>query len=249
MPVYVIADDAGAVETIDSALDVLIQAGILDGVAAFANFDGLGRCRGWRRGGISVGIHLNLSTGKPVLPGSEIASLVDSSGRFRDPRDQDGDDPAGLLSTYVRDQAGRVREVDLEKEFRAQVDRFCSVLGHSPDFVSVHHDLDVLEPVRSAADAVVHGSHCRDTRRRAGALDVYEYSLHPRGVAVDTVIAYLCRVLEPTSSGSVEEIICHPAERADGLNEITVYCSQRVAEFRALLSTPVRDALIGARSV
>lgn len=248
MAIKVIADDGGAIPAIDDAIDALVNLNVLHGVAAFATFDQLERCRSWREKGADVGIHLNLSTGSPVDDPANIPSLVDQSGCFWDPRDQPGRDPKEMVVSYMNAQTSRLVPSEVAREFTAQVERFTSVLGFEPDFVSVHHDLDLIDSVRTAADAAQPGKLCRQTRRQRGLLNLYEYALHPSGVTVATVSAYLCGVLSRAKDVAAAEVICHPALEMEELDSITVYAEQRATEYLALQSSVVRVAIEDAQS-
>lgn len=247
MPVRLIADDAAAAPAIDSAIDALIDIGVLDGVAVFANFGGLPRCRTWCERGVSVGIHLNLSTGPPVLPAERVQSLLGPSGHFSDPRDQAGSDPTQLLESYRSTQRGRIEFDELVDEFSAQAAAFEAALGQRPRFVSVHHDLDVMEVVRRAADSAVPHEMCRQSRLESGLLSVYEYELHSPHATVGGIGNYFCEVLSSLDREVDAEVICHPAASVEGLNSMTIYCEQRVKEYHALQTPPVLKALSSTR--
>jgi predicted glycoside hydrolase/deacetylase ChbG (UPF0249 family) len=65
-----------------------------------------------RAEGLPVGVHLNLTRGRPCLPPREVPSLVTGGGAFyRSP------------SFFARAYAGLVRPAEVEAECRAQIDR------------------------------------------------------------------------------------------------------------------------------
>ena len=78
---------------------------------------------------LSVGIHLNLTDGRPVLTGRQVPSLVDSRGRFH---------PFSQLQRRLWRLQIRSREV--EAEFRAQIQQMKS-LGLAPTHADSHHHL------------------------------------------------------------------------------------------------------------
>ncbi len=82
---------------------------------------------------LGVGLHLNLTLGRPLSPPSTIPSLVDSEGKF------------------VRDApqvATRADPGDVERELRAQVDAFVSLMGRFPTHLDSHHHVGRHSPMR-----------------------------------------------------------------------------------------------------
>lgn len=81
----VTADDYGASAFIDAGIHRAIRGGAVTTVSAFANYQETGRpiARLARdHPGVGVGVHLNVTSGSPVLEPSEIPSLIDDAGRF-----------------------------------------------------------------------------------------------------------------------------------------------------------------------
>jgi predicted glycoside hydrolase/deacetylase ChbG (UPF0249 family) len=76
---------------------------------------------------LSVGIHLNLTEGKPVLPPDEVPSLVNDADEF-----------AGPIRMGHRLLRWRVSGSEIEAEFRAQIRRMKS-LGLAPTHADSHH--------------------------------------------------------------------------------------------------------------
>jgi chitin disaccharide deacetylase len=82
-----------------------------------------------RDSGLGVGLHLNLTLGRPLSKGR---SLVDAGGRFvRDPRRA----------------AARADAKDVEREVAAQIDRFATLMRRSPTHLDTHHHVGLLDPV------------------------------------------------------------------------------------------------------
>ena len=82
-----------------------------------------------RNSGFGVGIHVNLMLGK-LLSGA--CSLTDSEGRFvRDPRHA----------------AARANVKDVEREVRAQLEKFASLMRRAPTHLDTHHHVGLLAPV------------------------------------------------------------------------------------------------------
>jgi predicted glycoside hydrolase/deacetylase ChbG (UPF0249 family) len=80
---------------------------------------------------LGVGVHLNVCTGKPVLPPREIPSLVDANGLFHSP---------ALMARKL--WLWKVAACDLEAEFRAQI-RWIKDRGIAPTHADSHHHMHI----------------------------------------------------------------------------------------------------------
>ncbi len=72
-----------------------------------------------------VGVHLNITTGKPVLPPEDLSTLVDSNGDFK------GEE-------FIFDNMDSLNLIQIEKEWRAQIIGFLIKFGR-PDHLNSHH--------------------------------------------------------------------------------------------------------------
>ena len=82
-----------------------------------------------RAGTLGLGLHVNLTLGKPLSKGR---SLVDAQGRFvRD----------------ARRAAARATVRDVEREVAAQIERFIKLVGRQPTHLDSHHHVGLHEPV------------------------------------------------------------------------------------------------------
>jgi predicted glycoside hydrolase/deacetylase ChbG (UPF0249 family) len=83
-----------------------------------------------RDAGLGIGLHVNLTLGKPLTRG---ASLIDAGGAFvRD----------------ARRAAARANGHDVEREIGAQIERFETLTKHVPTHLDTHHHVGLLVPVR-----------------------------------------------------------------------------------------------------
>jgi chitin disaccharide deacetylase len=120
-------------EGIVTSTSVLGNCGDLPGVqAALAEAPTLG-----------VGIQLTLVRGGPVSDAAAIPSLVDQAGRF----------PGRAREVYFAWLAGRLRPVEIEREFDAQVRR-AREAGLRPDHLNTQHHIGFIPPVGLAVEAV-----------------------------------------------------------------------------------------------
>ena len=99
---------------------------------------------------LGLGLHVTLTWGRPVLPASDVPSLVSDEGVFQD------------IFFFFRSpsEAGHLRA-----EIRAQFDRFVEIAGQMPDHLDAHQFAANLVPEAFAALielAVQHGLPIRN---------------------------------------------------------------------------------------
>ena len=128
----------------------------------------------------NIGIHLNLTYGKSVLPANEVPSLVDENGVFH----------------YVCMLGYYTQYLDAKKELRAQIEKFLDS-GLTPDHLDHHHYfneipnilkayLELAEeyklPVRSMDE------NARNRAREMGVktTDEFSFAFHGNGVDIST---------------------------------------------------------------
>lgn len=128
----------------------------------------------------NIGIHLNLTYGKSVLPKEEIPSLVDENGVFH----------------YVCMLGYYTQYLDAKKELRAQIEKFLAT-GLTPTHLDHHHYfneipnilkayLELAEeynlPVRSMDE------NARNLARQMGlrTTDEFSFAFHGNGVDIST---------------------------------------------------------------
>lgn len=82
---------------------------------------------------LGLGLHLNLTSGYPVLPASSIPTLVKPDGLFFTPPEW-------------AEQFLQVAPDDIRRELTAQVEKFIAVTGKPPDHLDSHHHITYLHP-------------------------------------------------------------------------------------------------------
>jgi predicted glycoside hydrolase/deacetylase ChbG (UPF0249 family) len=101
--------------------------------------------RAWRQAGrpLELGWHPCLTLDQPILPGSQVASLVGPGYRF------------WTLGQFLRRlYLGRIRFAEVEAELRAQYQRFCDLTGSFPLVVNSHHHVQVFPPMGAILQSV-----------------------------------------------------------------------------------------------
>ena len=147
----VVADDFGIGPATTAGILHLAGKGVVTGTVLIVNSPYAEEAVGlWNRAGrpADLGWHPNLTLDSPVLPASEVPSLVDAGGKFYP------------LPRFLRRWLlGRMAPRDIEAEFRAQLLRFRELTGQAPTLVNAHQHVILFEPL---------GSIILDVMRRQG---------------------------------------------------------------------------------
>ncbi len=126
----VTADDYGMCESVDKAIDAGIENGIITTTNVMLNMDTLHNAKDLRARypHISIGVHWNVTTGRPLSDPKDIPTLVDENGDFF------------TISTFKkRYSKGLVSPSDLEKELEAQCVLFEKTCGCA-DYWNTHEN-------------------------------------------------------------------------------------------------------------
>jgi predicted glycoside hydrolase/deacetylase ChbG (UPF0249 family) len=129
--VIVNADDFGMSRGITDGIIFTHRYGIVTSASLMANMPAAEYAleRVAKFPNLSVGVHLNICAGKPVLPINEVRSLVGSDGQFHPPRVMIG-----------RLCSGRVRGREIFAEYRAQI-CWMKQRGYAPTHADSHHHM------------------------------------------------------------------------------------------------------------
>ncbi|HNV86212.1 MAG TPA: ChbG/HpnK family deacetylase [Candidatus Omnitrophota bacterium] len=185
-----------------------------------------------KRKRLGVGLHLNVTLGKPLLPPEEVPSLTDGKGAFGKRKDFSG-----------------VSRVELLLEFERQIERFSEIFGQAPSHLDTHHQIHddpaVFEVMRFLAfrhRLPVRLSRCfgKAEKERFGAQKIpFADFLVPD---LDPARAWTERPLERAlgkMTGGIYELMCHPARCDARLKRISSFNLPRESELRALCSREV----------
>lgn len=128
--IIVTADDYGMCEVVDNAIDAGIENGFITTTNVMLNMDSLERAKTLRQRypHLSIGVHWNVTTGKPLCTPDEIPSLVDENGVF------------WSIGEFKRRFGKKlIVEAELEKELEAQYALFEQTCGHA-DYWNTHEN-------------------------------------------------------------------------------------------------------------
>jgi predicted glycoside hydrolase/deacetylase ChbG (UPF0249 family) len=123
------ADDLGLSAATNRAILAASQRGIVTSTTALVNMPGASEgIQQMQRLApeIGLGLHVNLTEGRPVLAAAQVPSLVQAEGIF-----------VGGRRTLWAMRKWQVQEV--AAEVKAQFDRFVEISGRAPDHLDSHH--------------------------------------------------------------------------------------------------------------
>ncbi len=132
--VIVNGDDFGLSPGVNEAIRTLHKKGRLNSVSIMVNMPWSPEALAYARSAadLRLGLHLNLTTGRPVLPAGRVPTLVDGRGSFYD--------LSALLSRLV---AGRINRSEIRAELAAQMET-CLKSGLRPTHVDSHMHFHAL---------------------------------------------------------------------------------------------------------
>jgi hopanoid biosynthesis associated protein HpnK len=142
----VTADDFGLTTRVNEAIALACRRGVVTTASLMVTGAGFESAVDLARNtpGLDLGLHLNLTEGKPVSSWTTVPSLADSSG-FTYPH------PSKLAAALI---FGKVRVSDLEREIRSQIEKAVSTglrITHVDGHKHVHAMPAVFRLMRSIA--------------------------------------------------------------------------------------------------
>ena len=188
--------------------------------------------------GLDVGVHINLTFGKPLSELSEVRSLVDDSGTF-------------WRKPLLLKEMAKASEV--EKEIRRQF-KLCLDTGIVISHLDTHHHLHAAFPLvldilislakehKLGVRSVNH--EMRDKLQKAGipTPDNFNESFYGK----DNISVDKFRNVIDTAPNGFCEIMCHPGYVDDELKEKSSYNDLREIEMETLTNPKVLEILRGS---
>lgn len=248
------ADDFGLSPGVSRGILRAHWEGIVTSTTFMVNFPWAAEMAGLLRRAprLGVGLHLNLTTGAPVLPPAEVPSLVGPDGRF-------GRSLVRLLA--------RMRPAEAEREWSGQVERFVALMGRPPTHLDTHRYLQAYPPLCRAMIRVARrygvpavrvlppGVFPEGTfppwspagpllgvalRRTTALIRASGLAAPDRALAGDFDLPGLLTRLDRVGDG-VTELVTHPGEVDDLLRSLSSLQEQREVELAALTSPAARE--------
>jgi chitin disaccharide deacetylase len=225
------ADDFGLAPGVSAGILAAHRHGIVSSTTllATATIDA-DAVRALRDSALGVGLHVNLTLGRPLSRGR---SLVGTDGRFvRD----------------VRHAAARANAADVEREVAAQIEKFESLVRRAPTHLDTHHHVGLLAPVAEVVlDAArILGVPVRSqnpearTRARSAGLRTPDHFFGESGPGPYWSLSRTLAHLRELPAG-VSEFMTHPGWLDDTLS-YSRYGRQRETEMVGLGTPAARAA-------
>lgn len=266
------ADGFGFTEGINRGIIESVQNGIVRSTSALANMPAIEEVYDFQRKypNVSIGIHFNLSVGKPVANPKEIPSLVNKDGEFW--RDE----------FVPRLLTGKIRIKEMEYELESQVKRLKD-LGVKISHFDGHQNKHLYPPFFHVVMKIAkrHKIPCMRTHRRyifmmerrntsilryyisnpirffshlggrilTNYASLYGFKVADRLITPGyadlthkSILATWLRIMETLPEG-INEIYCHPGYPDEMLKKYAKYVYERINEIKILTSLELRLAL------
>ena len=142
MKLLINADDLGYTPVINHAIFDLHQKGRLLSTSLLVNMhhsqEAIAGLRSYPD--LNIGVHLNLTRGRPILPPKQIATLVGPGGEFWPTK-----------RFYLRAVSGRINNMEAEAELRTQIERLLD-FGVLPTHLDTHSHWHILPHLRQLVE-------------------------------------------------------------------------------------------------
>lgn len=211
------------------------QAGVVRSTSVMVNLPGLDQSLALaKKSSLDLGLHMNLTFGKPVLPPDAVPSLIDDKGYF-------------LRKPAVLKEKMRIEEAKLEAEAQiARARKEGIMLSH----IDSHHHSHLLEYLIDVYEEI---AKKEGIPLRSNDLEMSE-KFKSRGLKTpDNFIVdfygdeninmeKLKEILKNLPDGTTE-VMCHPGFMDAGIQHISSYNYQRVKELEVLVNPELENYL------
>ena len=126
--VIINADDFGITQGVNKAILELIDAGVLTSTSVMSNMPDYLEMLNLKNG-MGIGVHCNLTVGKPVTEPRKVSSLVNEEETF-----------LGLSELIKKTRQGKICRQEAAMELDAQINRIVGT-GVKPDHINSHESL------------------------------------------------------------------------------------------------------------
>jgi predicted glycoside hydrolase/deacetylase ChbG (UPF0249 family) len=234
------ADDYGLTPGVSSGIRKAHLDGIVTSTTVLMNFsDAISAINLAREScpQLGMGVHLNITQGVPVRPGTKVSTLIDADGNFS-------------IHNLDDDRLQTINHDQLRDEWRAQIERFLET-GALLDHLDAHHHI-AFRTQRAVSVlsqlAIEYGVPVRvpfpiqeqsrpDIRGLLAELD--PAVRHPTGLLNihfdrENSFSDLLRTIKRFPSNATMEIMCHPGFNDASLENLSYYNRSRELELKIL---------------
>ncbi|MBE2198639.1 MAG: ChbG/HpnK family deacetylase [Anaerolinea sp.] len=211
---------------------------------------------------LGLGVHLVLTSGRPLLPPPQIPTLTAATGTFHDLRS-------------LMERLPEINPAEAQSEWRAQIEKFMRAAGRPPTHLDAHHHaayftaglframLELAQEYGCAirlptatTDGQIIGipDYLHDALRDFMPRLLVEFTPRAPDAFYATFYdqmatrAELLRLINNLPAQGVYEIMCHPGYADEALIVSSVYARQRENELAVLTDSGARQAII-ARAI
>lgn len=228
--VIINADDFGLSDGVCRGIVELMDTGAISSTTLMLAAEGaVKRCSDWNIAKFAgrVGVHLQLTGGRPLLPASQVPTLVGPTGSLKG-----------------KNELTDVAIEDVEREWRRQIDIATEILGQKPTHLDSHHGvhhseqfaklfvqlaLDLGMPVRDRTAMVELGA----SKALTGS-DVVLYDWTAAGNDEALLQEQLAAAFRNHSEANVIEVVVHPGYSDDALRRLSTLNDLREVDMRSL---------------
>lgn len=168
-----------------------------------------------------IGVHVNVTFGKPVMPLDQVPSLIDETGHFRRPK-------------WWTDHT--VNETELIAEFKAQIELFKRLTNQEPMHINYHHTIDFYGAYPKLREAIT--TYAVPMRLESG-FDGYHY---PYVNSLQLFLKENKYDFFKEISGNLIELPCHIGYVDDALRSLSNLSDQRFEDYRIVNSQAFKQA-------
>lgn len=207
---------------------------------------------------VSVGLHINLTVGRPISDIRRVSSLVDCNGNFYD--------STGFKRRWNR---GKIKKDEVILEIKEQYHAFVLNFGY-PDYINTHQHIHMLPGflflLNTMSKEDIKISAIRNNKRICVG-DSENFKLKVKNVAIDMIYGYLDNKIIRTdglllftdneikydvpkwapqviwNKNNVAELMIHPAVKVDS-DYFGKLRESRIKEFEMCIDSNSFDALI-----
>jgi hypothetical protein len=196
-----------------------------------------------------MGVHLDLTMGRPILPREVVSSITDEEGNFF------------KLDKFM-ERVFSINADEVKTEWRAQIEAFIKASGRKPTHLDSHHHSSYFTPELFRAmlelakeyDCAIRfpfthdiSSELEETNKHLPDLlrefnprrpDTFYVDFYDKGATQEELMHLIKEIDEGTS-----EIMCHPGHVDDAFVKESTYNKQRERELKILTDPSVREAI------
>lgn len=201
MKKYVImrADDLGFCEAVNHGIAKTVRKGPVRTAGLMVNMDAAEHGVKLLAGtGCCLGLHCNISVGRPICPPEKVPTLVNEDGKF-------------YSSSRYRAGENFASCEDLRREIRAQYERYLVLVGEKPSYIEAHavmcENMEIVIKEMAQEYGLLYQPPFADMKVMGRTVKMC--AMHSMEVGYDAKMA-VRRELSEIQDDAVHVYVCHP---------------------------------------